>query len=167
MRLFILSLVVLCCGHAAAQKASSTATAPVNIVASDTQTIEQQITAREREFSDVVKARNVQRARAMQANGFRLLIRVEGPKLVEVAQEPWLKLLPRYVIDSYRIDDIKVLELGDVAIATLAFYQLAHIEGDSRNITGEFMLTDVWVKRDGEWKIIERHSSHAERASPN
>ena len=46
-----------------------------------------------------------------------------------------------------------------------AFHQLAHIEGNSRNITGEFMLTDVWVKRNGEWKIIERHSSRQEKAA--
>jgi hypothetical protein len=166
MRLFILSLVVLCCGHAVAQNDPNTVTPPVNIVASNTQTIEQQIIAREREFSEIVKARSVERAKAIQADGYRLLIRVEGTKLVEVSQEPWLKLLPRYVVDSYSTDDIKVLALGDVAIATLAFQQTAHIEGDPRNISGDFMLTDVWVKRDGEWKIIERHSSRAEKASP-
>src|SRR5690242_4706287 len=118
---------------------------------------EQQIIAREREFNEITKARSVERAKSIQAEGFRLLIRAAGSKLVEVSQDAWLDLLKKYIVDSYRIDDIKVLELGDVAIATLAFYQLAHIEGDSRNITGEFMLTDVWVKRDGEWKIIERH----------
>jgi len=113
-----------------------------------------------------VKARDVEKARDIQAVGYRLFVRVEGAKLVEISQESWLKLLPRYVTDFYAIDDIKVLTLGEVAVATMAYRQTAHIEGDSRNITGEFMITDVWVKRDGEWKIIERHSSRAEKASP-
>jgi ketosteroid isomerase-like protein len=81
-------------------------------------------------------------------------------------QELWLKTLPKYIIDSYSIDDIKVLALGDVAVATLAYRQTAHIEGSPRDINGDFMITDVWVKRAGEWKIIERHSSRAEKASP-
>jgi hypothetical protein len=133
---------------------------------SNSQTVEQQIISREHEFNEIVKLRDVEKARAIQAPGYRLLIRVAGPKLVEIPQQAWLDLLKRYIVDSQRIDDIKVLDLGDVAIATIAFYQLAHIEGDSRNITGEFMITDVWVKRDGEWKIIERHSSRAENPPP-
>ena len=136
------------------------------IVTAEPQTTEQQIISREHEFNEIVKARDVEKARTIQAKGYRLLIRSAGSRLVEVNQEAWLDLLPRYIVDSHRIDDIKVLELGDVAIATLAFHQLAHIEGDPRNITGEFMLTDVWVKRDGQWKIIERHSSRAEIAPP-
>jgi hypothetical protein len=134
-------------------------------MSSEKQSVEEQIIAREREFGDIILARSVERAKAIQAKGYRLLVRVAGSKLVEVSQDAWLDLLKKYIVDSHRIDDIKVLDLGDVAIATVAFYQLAHIEGDSRNITGEFMLTDVWVKRDGEWKIIERHSSRAEKAT--
>jgi hypothetical protein len=136
------------------------------MVTAKPQTVEQQIIDREHEFNDIVKARDVEKARGIQAMGFRLLIRVEGPTLAEWGQELWLKMLPKYIIDSDCIDDIKILVLGDVAVATLALRQTAHIEGSPRDINGDFMLTDVWVKRDGEWKIIERHSSRAEKASP-
>jgi len=129
-------------------------------------TIEQQIVAREHEFNEIVKARDVEKARRIQATGYRLLVRVDGPTLAEMPQELWLETLPKYIIDSYSIDDIKVLALGDVAVATLAYRQTAHIEGSPRDINGDFMITDVWVKRAGEWKIIERHSSRAEKASP-
>jgi ketosteroid isomerase-like protein len=135
------------------------------IVTAEPQTTEQQIISREHEFNEIVKARDVELAKAIQAQGYRLLIRAPGSKLVEVSQEAWLEMLPKYIVNSYRIDDIKVLVLGDVAVVTLAFFQDANIEGSPRNITGEFMLTDVWVKRDGEWKIIERHSSRAEKAT--
>jgi hypothetical protein len=131
---------------------------------SNPQTVEQVIVSREREFSDIVKARSVERARAIQAKGYRLLVRAEGSKLLEFPQEVWLQTLPHYIIDSYSIDDIKVLVLGDVAVTTLAYQQTAHVEGSPRDITGQFMLTDIWVRRDGEWKIIERHSSRAEKA---
>ena len=128
-------------------------------------TVEQQIIAREREFSEIVLARSVDRARAIQAEGYRLLVRVEGSKLVEMPQAVWLATLDKYIVSDYRFDDIKVLDLGDVAVASVAFYQRAHIVNNPRNITGDFMLTDIWVKRDGEWKIIERHSSRAEKTT--
>lgn len=137
-----------------------------SIVSSDPQTVEQQIISREREFSELVMGRDAEGAREIQAKGYRLLVRMEGSKLVELPQEVWLETLKKYIVRSYRIDDIKVLDLGDVAIATVAYYQDAHIQDNPRNITGDFMLTDVWVKRDGKWKIIERHSSRAEAAPP-
>lgn len=130
-----------------------------------TSSVEQQIIAREREFSEIVFARDAELAQAIQAKGYRLLVRIEGSKLVEFPQEVWLETLQKYIVEEYRFDDIKVLDLGNVAIATVAFYQRAHIVNNARNITGEFMLTDVWVKRDGEWKIIERHSSRAEKST--
>ena len=127
------------------------------------QTTEQQIIAREREFSQIVFERDVERAQGIQASGYRLLVRVAGSKLVEMPQEVWLATLHKYIVEEYRLEDVKVLDLGDVAVASVAFYQRAHIENNPRNITGDFMLTDVWVKREGEWKIIERHSSRAEK----
>jgi ketosteroid isomerase-like protein len=136
------------------------------IVTAEPQTTEQQIISREHDVNEIVKARDVEKARTIQAAGFRLLVRVEGQKLAEMLQELWLNTLPKYAIDSYSIDDIKVLVLGDVAVATLAYMQTAHIEGSPRDINGNFMITDVWVKRDGQWKIIERHSSRAEKAPP-
>ncbi len=125
--------------------------------------IEQQIISREREFSQAVFERSVAKTSAIHAKGYRLLVCIEESKLVEFPQEVWLETLPKYIVEDYRFDDIKVLDLGDVAVASVAFYQKAHIEGNPRNITGNFMLTDVWVKRDGQWKIVERHSSRAEK----
>ena len=125
--------------------------------------VEKEIIAREREFSQVIFERSIDRARAIQAPGYRLLVCIEGAKLTEFPQDVWLDTLLKYIVDEYRFDDIRILDLGDVAVASVAYYQRAHIVDNPRNITGNFMLTDIWVKRDGEWKIIERHSSRAEK----
>ena len=56
---------------------------------------------------------------------------------------------------------------GEMAVVNSRFHQ--QYSGDSKESAGEFLLTDVWVKRDGRWQAVSRHASRPalmiERAS--
>jgi hypothetical protein len=42
------------------------------------------------------------------------------------------------------------------------YRQQATVAGQDRS--GAFLLTDVWVRRDGRWQVVTRHSSHVPTA---
>lgn len=81
-----------------------------------------------------------------------------------IPRELWLSVLPRYVIRGHEITDMHVSVWNDFAIVTLAMTQAAEPLNE-RDISGNFLITDVWVLRNGKWLVAERHSSRQEKAS--
>jgi hypothetical protein len=53
---------------------------------------------------------------------------------------------------------------NDLAVATLAITQTAEPQ-NGRDISGNFLITDIWVLRNDTWLIAERHSSRQEKSS--
>lgn len=118
----------------------------------------------ERLWNDAILRRDVDSAASFQAPEYRLVIGVEGQPLQVVRRELWLSVLPRYVIREHKITDMHVSIWNGVAVATLAITQDAE-PLNGRDISGKFLITDIWVLRDGKWQIAERHSSRQEKAS--
>lgn len=58
---------------------------------------------------------------------------------------------------GYSFDRIKVRLYGDTAVVNAWFRQQATYDG--QDWSGDFLLTDVWVKRDGRWQVVSRHAS--------
>jgi hypothetical protein len=118
----------------------------------------------ERSWNDAISRRDVDSAAKYLASEFRLIIGVEGQSLQVVSRELWLSALPRYVIHRHEIRDMHVSVWNDLAVTTLAITQDAEPLND-RDISGNFLITDIWVLRNGKWLIAERHSSRQEKAS--
>lgn len=59
--------------------------------------------------------------------------------------------------DGYSFERMTVRIYGDTAVINAQFQQNATFAG--HDWSGEFLLTDVWVKRDGRWQVVARHSS--------
>lgn len=89
---------------------------------------------------------------------------VEGQFLQVISRELWLSVLPRYVIHSHEITDMRVSIWDDLAVVTLAITQAAEPLND-RDISGNFLITDIWVLRNEKWLVAERHSPRQEKAS--
>ena len=81
-----------------------------------------------------------------------------------ISRELWLSVLPRYVIHSHEITDMRVSIWDDLSVVTLAITQTAEPLND-RDISGNFLITDIWVLRNERWLVAERHSSRQEKAS--
>jgi ketosteroid isomerase-like protein len=58
---------------------------------------------------------------------------------------------------SYRYDRWRVRAYGDIAVVNCVFSCHAVVGGHEWG--GDFLLTDVWVKENGRWRVVTRHSS--------
>jgi Domain of unknown function (DUF4440) len=118
----------------------------------------------ERVWNAAILRRDVDSAAKILAPEFKLVIGVEGQSLQVIPRELWLSVLPRYVIHGHEITDMHVSVWNDLAVATLAITQAAEPLND-RDISGNFLITDIWVLRNDTWLVAERHSSRQEKAS--
>jgi len=118
----------------------------------------------ERLWNDAILRRNVDSAASFLAPEYKLVIGVEGQSLQVIPRELWLSVLPRYVIHGHRITDMHVSIWNDLAVVTLAITQDAEPLNE-RDISGDFLITDIWVLRNEKWLVAERHSSRQEKTS--
>jgi hypothetical protein len=118
----------------------------------------------ERLWNDAILRRDVDSAASLQAPEYQLVIGVEGQPLQVIPRDLWLSVLPRYVIHRHEITDMHVSIWNDLAVVTLALTQAADPLND-RDISGNFLITDIWVFRNEKWLIAERHSSRQEKSS--
>lgn len=118
----------------------------------------------ERLWNDAILRRDVDSAAGFLAPEYKLVIGVEGQSLQLIPRALWLSVLPRYVIHGHEITDMHVSIWNDLAVVTLAITQAAEPLND-RDISGNFLITDIWVLRNDMWLVAERHSSRQEKAS--
>jgi ketosteroid isomerase-like protein len=59
--------------------------------------------------------------------------------------------------ESYSFARLSVRIYGDTAVVNACLQQTATFAG--RDWSGDFLLTDVWTKRNGRWRAVARHSS--------
>ena len=69
----------------------------------------------------------------------------------------WPRLLDQVRNESFGYSDFVVQVFGDASVEKSRLTQVATVGGQPWNDT--FMLTDVWVRRDGRWQVVARHSS--------
>src|SRR5688572_9262701 len=69
----------------------------------------------------------------------------------------WLALLDRVANESFEYTDFRIDVFGDAAVVRSRLSQVARV--DDRPWDATFMLTDVWIRRDGRWQVVARHSS--------
>ena len=117
----------------------------------------------ERSWNAAILSRDCDRAALHMAPEYRLIVGIEDQPLRVMPRETWLAQLPNYHIHRQEIHDLHVSAFGEVAVATLNYSQAAE-PFQGRDITGKFLISDIWVRRDGRWLVAERHSSRLEVA---
>lgn len=81
-----------------------------------------------------------------------------APGIGVMPRDRWLAALPQYVVHEYAFDDVVVhVYGGDAAVMRSRYRQRATVAGQDRS--GTMLVTDVWVKRDGRWQVVARHTS--------
>ncbi|MDT5155875.1 MAG: hypothetical protein QOH51_232 [Acidobacteriota bacterium] len=60
-------------------------------------------------------------------------------------------------LNSYSFDKLTVRIYGTTAIVNASYKQQAVAAG--KDASGEFVVTDVWVKQDKRWRVVARHTS--------
>lgn len=63
-------------------------------------------------------------------------------------------------IERYDKEDLKVRAYGDTAVTSYRIAAKARFE--ETEINRQFCMTNVWMKRDGSWQIVARHTANLE-----
>ena len=111
--------------------------------------------ARLSEFQQAIEARDTAAADGLLHRDYMLCLVV--PSSVVVPRAAWLATLPDYVVHEWTLQERQVEVDGDVAAVLQRGYQRATVRGEPRD--GVFVLSDIWLRQDGEWRVWKRHST--------
>lgn len=72
------------------------------------------------------------------------------------SRQQWLETVAVYDLNHFTFLDVETRLYGDVAVVLARYRQEARVAGAVRG--GDFLITDVWVNRDGRWQVAARSS---------
>lgn len=112
----------------------------------------------EREWRDALCRKDMDRLQALVHKDFVLIgTRATGPFTMNRSE--WLDAIQRRDVFEVDVEVQDATVLPDVMIGTVrARWRLKYL---GRLIEDCVVLTDVWVKDDGRWQAIRRHSTPA------
>ena len=118
----------------------------------------QLIDAVEREWRDALCRKDMEKLRSLVHPDFVLIgTRSTGPFMM--SRDEWLDAIQRREVDSIDVEVKDATVLEQVMIGTvMARWRLKYL---GRIIEDCVVLTDVWVRDDGQWRAIRRHSTPA------
>ena len=110
----------------------------------------------EGEWRDALIAKDEAALRRLIHPQFKLVgIRSTGSVAVDLEQ--WITALRRMDIASLEVRVTDCVALDDVLIATVdAQWKVRYL---GQLIDERVLLTDVWVREGGNWRVVRRHSS--------
>lgn len=110
----------------------------------------------EQHWRDALIAKDEAAIRRLIHPQFKLVgIRSTGSVAVNLDQ--WIDALKRMDIASLDVRVIECVALENTMVATVdAQWQVRYL---GQLIDERVLLTDVWVREDGEWQVVRRHSS--------
>ena len=120
--------------------------------------------AREEAWANAIKAQDRAALEAFLAPDYSLTVALAGG-LAKVNRASWLKnAVSTYKLHEFSFDEVAVRQYGNTAVVTSRYTQKATVDGGDRS--GQFFLTDVWVRLKGKWKVSARYSSRLEARKP-
>ena len=72
-------------------------------------------------------------------------------------RQVWLEVLADYVVQEWDVEEQIVDVDGDVAAVLRRVRMEATVMGEDRS--GVFVVSDLWRRIDGEWRVWRRHST--------
>jgi ketosteroid isomerase-like protein len=112
----------------------------------------------ERDWRDALCNKDMERLRSLVHPDFVLIgTRSTGPFMMH--RDEWLDAIQRRDVDEIQVEIRDATTLDEVMIGTVhARWRIKYL---GRVIEDCVLLTDVWVKHEGEWRAIRRHSTPA------
>ncbi|MGH9441504.1 MAG: nuclear transport factor 2 family protein [Thermoanaerobaculia bacterium] len=118
----------------------------------------------ENEWMRTVREQDLPALDRILAPDFAFTVAVAGKPLSTITRDAYLRRAKEYIIRESRFDEILVRTYGNVAVVLSRYSHKAALHGRDRS--AEFLLTDTWVKLDGQWLAAARVSSRPEHSSP-
>lgn len=112
----------------------------------------------ENEWRDALCSRDMERLRALVHPDF-VLIGSRASGAFMMGREDWLDAIQRRDVDAIDLEVRDATALESVMVGTvLARWRVKYL---GRIIEDCVLLTDVWVRDEGRWQAIRRHSTPA------
>jgi len=118
----------------------------------------------ERDWRDALCAKDLERLRLLIHPDFKLIgTRASGP--FTLSREEWLEAIQKRELISIELDVQDAVVFDEMIVGTVqAKWRLAYL---GRPIEDCVLLTDVWVRQDGRWQVVRRHSSPMPSVAPS
>ena len=112
----------------------------------------------EREWRDALCTKDMDRLRSLVHPDFVLIgTRSTGPFVMH--SDEWLEAIQRREVDTIDLEVHDATALDQVMVGTVqAKWRVKYL---GRVIEDCVVLTDVWVKDEGRWRALRRHSTPA------
>src|SRR5947209_410870 len=115
-------------------------------------TTEQTLTALYHRWMQAVKDKDLPALQPILAEEYIYTASGQG----RFSREQWLGAVAVYDVETFSFPSIAVRRYGDMAVAIIRYVQEGVYRGERRG--GDFLITDVWVHRDGRWQVVARSS---------
>ena len=118
--------------------------------------VEKSLIALERKWMEALKLRDASALSQIISDDFTLV----SPRLVIAAggRDKYFEHTMRDLnLSSYDFDELTVRLYGRAAVVSGRLTQSATVAGEDWG--GSHLVTDVWVSRDGIWRVVSRHTS--------
>lgn len=125
------------------------------------------VEAAERKFNECVVKKDKACITAMTTPEFAMHVATEGRPLAPATRDLYLRMVENQALTFQSVDEVKVSVAGGVALASLRMRLISEGGGGGRGLTGSFLMSDVWVKSGGDWKLAARNAGRAEKAPGN
>jgi hypothetical protein len=111
--------------------------------------------ARAAEWDRAILERDREVAAGILADDYALVL--VHPTPATMPRERWLEVLPEYVVHAWEVEE-QAVDINECVGTVLQRVRMeATVLGEDRS--GLFVITDVWLFADGEWRVWRRHSS--------
>ena len=84
----------------------------------------------------------------------------------EMSRAAWMQHVSLWSHKAWEVKNIRAQAYGDVALVTGRLHW--HVIKDkpdprtgSKDVDQDFTISDLWVRRDGRWQVVARHSTIA------
>lgn len=124
-----------------------------------------EIAAIEQAWGEAFMKRDRAYLESLLAPEFKLM-RADGGQPQFTPRARWLDNFERYIFYDFQVRTIDVVESGDTAVATVTGRWKVGIQGREGTREEGFILSDTFVRRGGQWKVLYRHSSPHPLAPP-
>lgn len=121
------------------------------------------INSLECQWRDSLCASDAERLRTLIHPRFTLIgTRSTGPFTLN--REEWLEAVQKRELVSIDLDIKDAVVFEDMMVGTVeARWRVSYL---GREIEDSVLLTDVWVREDGRWQVVRRHSSPIPASDP-
>lgn len=110
----------------------------------------------ERDWRDTLCAKDMDRLRSLVHPKFSLIgTRSTGP--FTLSRQEWLDAIQKRELIGIELDIKDAVVFENVIVGTVeARWRVSYL---GRPVEDRVLLTDVWVREDGRWQVVRRHSS--------